>query len=174
MKLTFFCFTSVTQITHVPRSCCLSGTLKKWWSTSRMNNGLSGHKMEELRIMVLENMGISGRSSSSQTGWPTISSLKASSEWVFMAMYETSLWHRRHQERRCFGSFPWEQTRVCRSPTWPFKGAPCKYMLKRIFTNIFSTQIGVTAALINSNLRLGSLTHCITVGRCKVLYNQNT
>ena len=27
----------------------------------------------------------------------------------------------------------------------------------------------MTAALINSNLRMGSLTHCITVGRCKVL-----
>ena len=31
-------------------------------------------------------------------------------------------------------------------------------------------QIGVTAALINSNLRLGSLVHCITVGRCKVVF----
>ena len=29
-------------------------------------------------------------------------------------------------------------------------------------------QIGVTAALINTNLRLSSLTHCITVGNCKV------
>ena len=37
--------------------------------------------------MVLKKMGVSGRSSGSQTSWQTIFSPWASSEWVFLAMY---------------------------------------------------------------------------------------
>ena len=129
------------------------------------------------RWWLLKELIVSGRLRSSQTGWPTIFYPSASSECGFLWMDRWYFWN---QERRCFGSFPWEQTWVCRPPTWPFKGALCKCKYKCIFTNTNTNrsiqiykhncllQIGVTAALINSNLRLGSLTHCITVGRCKV------
>ena len=120
----------------------------------------------------MKKLGVSGRSNGSQTGWPTIFSPWASSEWVFLAMYMKLVYGigatRRGDVLAVFLENRPEYVGLLLGLSKVLLAI--KYMLKCIFTNIFTTQIGVTAALINSNLRLGSLTHCITVGRCKVLY----
>ena len=64
------------------------------------------------------------------------------------------------QERGRVGSVPGEQTGV--------RGGPPRTLQGRLLFLLDVPQIGVTAALINTNLRLASLLHCVTVGNCKV------